>query len=50
VQFAKRHSFIDGTGDTTDFVSASGEYFFEKICDYQLIFHYENPKDLNAPA
>ena len=48
MQFAKRHGFIDGTGDTADFVAARGKYIFQKISDHQLVFRYENPEHLNA--
>ena len=47
MQFAKRHAFIDGSRDTTDFAAARGKYIFEQISDHQLVCRYENPEHLN---
>ena len=48
MQFAKRHGFIDGTGDTTDFVAACDKRVFDHIRDHQLVFRYENLEQGNA--
>src|ERR1700689_2416272 len=48
MQFPKRHGFIDGTGDATNFVAALGKRSCKKICDYRLIFRDENPEHLSA--